>query len=346
MKMTKKIYSQQVVMQKSPLKANRFIAIVMGLALLPLGTIAAATNPVSSTANANANADASVQNAVPANSDDNHVANSSNDALATKPSNTNSVTAPLDNINELQRTNEAKPGTAVESPLATPTKKAPWYNLSYLLGGGLLLLILGGALLLFLKIGKLQDDIAGLARDRQSLRTNLNKSAMDIEQLKQANLNLKSQLSQQAAARHESQNEVTTDGIYTLEDAQVPAPVIEDLNAADRQQLAVSIDKWFATNRGQTKLTDLLPVEIQNKLKQFQWCIELWGQGYGIDSVELVESTKDAAVVSLIKPNKQGFAYCYKKPSSLSSVWENRAWYEVQRTSSTLEVIGEPLEIN
>lgn len=395
MKMIKKIYSQEVVMQKYPLKANRFMAIVMTAALLPLAAIAApgdeasaqnsaqptsrltasvsneqtsnepeiqitnTNGPIESTnagdleaamtpvLSTSLESEASGSNMVPANSDNNPSTNASNDSLATKPSNADSVTRPLDNINELQKTSEAKAGVVVENQSATPTKKAPWYNLSYLLGGGLLLLILGGALLLFLKINKLQDEIEELKGERQSLKAGLSKSTNDIKQLKMAKSELELKLSQQPTAHNQSHsNNGVDDGLLPLEDAQVAVLVVEDLNAADRQQLTTSIDKWFATNRGQTQLNDLVPADIQKKLNHWRYAIELWGQGDGVDSVELVDSTKYGAVVSLTKPDKQGFAFCHKKPNSLSSVWVNKAWYEVQRTSSTLEVVGEPLEKN
>lgn len=377
-------------MQKYPLKANGFMAIVMGVALLPLAAfavpgneastqepaqstsrlttsvsnepatiidnetvarnsptasavddnlvatdLAADTKPVYSTAND----EPSGQNAVPA--------NSSNDPTATKPSNTGSVTSAYDQANERQNTSEAKPGTAVENQSATPTKKAPWYNLNYLLAGGLLLLILGGALLLFLKISKLQDEIERLRGERQSLKAGLSKSTKDIEQLKMAKSELEFKLSQQTAVNNQSRsNNGIDDDLFTLQDAQVAAPVVEDLSAADRQQLATSITQWFATNRGQTKLADLVPADIQNKLNHWRYSVELWGQGDGVDLVDTVKGTMHASVVSLIKPDKQGFAYCLKKPNSLSSVWVNKAWYAAQLANSTLEVIGEPLEIN
>lgn len=354
-------------MQKYPLKANRFIAIVMTAALLPLVAIAAPGNepstqepaqPInrSTTSTAkesvttisnetpvpNGSADTAkdfADDLTPIGSDSNEngtsdsnglAANSANDPIATKPSNTGSVTSALDQANERQR-----------------TKKAPWYNLNYLLGGGLLLLILGGALLLFLKISKLQDEIADLRGEKKSLESGLSKSTNNIKQLEKDKLDLKAELKKQKDMHNQPRsNNGVDDGLLPLQDAQVSAPVIEDLNAADRQQLTTSIDTWFATNRGQTKLTGLVPADIQKKLNHWRYAIELWGQGDGVDSVELVDSTKYGAVVSLTKPDKQGFAFCHKKPNSLSSVWVNKAWYEVQRTSSTLEVVGEPLEKN
>ena len=398
MKMTEKIYSQEVVMQKYPLKTNGFMAIVIAVALLPLAAIAVTEDqgnspgstsegssstrkvpesnkqtievddkylsrnsskasdavenpdnladdlePLGSDSNENGT---SGSNGLAANSDNNPLANSSNDPIATKPSNTGSATSAYDNITERQNTNEAKPGTAVESPSATPTKKAPWYNLNYLLGGGLLLLILGGALLLFLKISKLQDEIERLRGERQSLKAGLSKSTKDIEQLKMAKSELEFKLSEQAAMHNQSRSNFADDGILSLEDAQVAAPVVEDLSAADRQQLATSITQWFATNRGQTKLADLVPADIQKKLNHWRYSVELWGQGDGVDLVDTVKGTMHASVVSLIKPDNQGFAYCLKKPNSLSSVWVNKAWYAAQLANSTLEVIGEPLEIN
>ena len=66
----------------------------------------------------------------------------------------------------------------------------------------------------------------------------------------------------------------------------------------------------------------------------------------GVDSIEIAENTMRAAIISLTKPDQQGFAYCYKKPNSLSTIWVNKAWYQAQRTDHTLEVIGKPLEIN
>lgn len=383
-------------MQKYPLKTNRFMAIVMGVALLPLAAIAAPgdeassqesvqqtsqltpavsnesasnkpeiqiinpngpiessnaddsaadTNPVYSTAND----EASGSNTVPANSDNNPLANTSNNPIATKPSNADSVTSAYDQANERQRTNEAKAGTVVENPSAAPTKKAPWYESNYLLGGGLLLLILGGALLLFLKIRKLQDEIAELTIERKGLKDNLNKTLNHIKELKIANADLVLKLSQQqTATRNEHSTNIADNNSLLSEDVGFIAPVIEveDLTAEDRQQLANSIIQWLTTNRGQTKLTDLVSADIQKKLNHWRYLIELWGQGDGVDSVDTVQSTMHASVISLTRPDQQGFAYCYKKPNSLSSVWVNKAWYKVQRTNSTLEVLGEPLEIN
>lgn len=93
-------------------------------------------------------------------------------------------------------------------------------------------------------------------------------------------------------------------------------------------------------------ISDLVAVEIQRKLDHWQYSIELWTQSDGVDSIELAQNTMRASVISLTKPDRQGFAYCYKKPNALSTVWVNKGWYKVQRTNSTLEVSGEPLEIN
>ena len=52
-------------------------------------------------------------------------------------------------------------------------------------------------------------------------------------------------------------------------------PDIEDLNAADLQQLSDSITTWFKTNRGNTEVRELVPNDIQHKLDHLSYKIEL-----------------------------------------------------------------------
>ncbi|MFC6382211.1 hypothetical protein [Psychrobacter glacincola] len=227
-------------------------------------------------------------------------------------------------------------------------KKTPfWKNTNYLLSGGLIFLILGGALLSFLKISRLSDENEKLEQQNQRLRKEAGNTLSKLKQSNVKNAELESTLKQQLNINNDYKNSAidTFGAVLPLMDMEEPL-VIEDLDASDRKQLSDSITTWFQKNRGNMNISDLVAVEIQRKLDHWQYSIELWTQSDGVDSIELAQNTMRASVISLTKPDRQGFAYCYKKPNALSTVWVNKGWYKVQRTNSTLEVSGEPLEIN
>lgn len=227
-------------------------------------------------------------------------------------------------------------------------KKTPfWKNTNYLLSGGLIFLILGGALLSFLKISRLSDENEKLEQQNQRLRKEAGNALNKLKQSNIKNAELESTLKQQLNINNDyKSNAIDTFGaVLPIMDTEEPL-VIEDLNASDRNQLSDSITTWFQKNRGNMNIRDLVSVEIQKKLDHWQYSIELWTQSDGVDSIELAQNTMRASVISLTKPDRRGFAYCFKKPNALSTVWVNKGWYEVQRTNSTLEVSSKPLEIN
>ncbi|MDE4456164.1 hypothetical protein [Psychrobacter sp. DAB_AL62B] len=267
----------------------------------------------------------------------NGTSNSSNNAAAS--------TAAFDNIGGLN------PDNTEEKPIGKPpetAKKVPfWKNTNYLLGGGLTLLILGGALLSFLKISRLGDENRELTQKYKMLKGEKSSVVSKLKQSNADNERLKADLKNQLDIR-DGQNNISSEAfgaVLPLMDTEEPL-VIEDLDASDRKQLSDSITTWFQKNRGNMNISDLVSVEIQRKLDHWQYSIELWTQSDGVDSIELAQNTMRASVISLTKPDRQGFAYCYKKPNALSTVWVNKGWYKVQRTNSTLEVSSEPLEIN
>ena len=278
-------------------------------------------------------------------------------AIANEPSDKNIInngtsgnnaaasTAALDNVDALSSDNtkellvKKQPGTAKKTPF--------WKNTNYLLGGGLIFLILGGALLSFLKISRLSDENEKLEQQNQRLRKEAGNTLSKLKQSNVKNAELESTLKQQLNINNDYKDSAidTFGTVLPLMDMEEPL-VIEDLDASNRKQLSDSITTWFQKNRGNMNISDLVAVEIQRKLDHWQYSIELWTQSDGVDSIELAQNTMRASVISLTKPDRQGFAYCYKKPNALSTVWVNKGWYKVQRTNSTLEVSGEPLEIN
>lgn len=270
----------------------------------------------------------------------------SEDAKPNDGNNAASTTATYDSMNELDSANTEEKAIEKQPEIA---KKTPfWQNTDYLLIGGLALLLLGGGLLLFRKISSLNAENRNLNQKQKMLSSNLAGTKKELAQAKIKNAELEANLNQQLAMHTEvdDSTSVALGAVLPVIDELMVEPDIEDLNAADLQQLSDSITTWFKTNRGNTEVRELVPNDIQHKLDHLSYKIELWVGSDGVDSVELASNTMRAAVISLTKPDRQGFAYCYKKPNSLSAVWVNKAWYQAQRTERSLEVIGKPLESN
>lgn len=350
MTMTKIICNHEALMPKKSANAKLFMAIIVGSALLPLSALAVSPDDNGTKTSPEESQQKNANNTPSPKDDKTVVGNGAAPATTTQPSqsntaNTNSTpTAPLpsDKADNLNSTN------TVEKPVVNPPKKMPfWKNTDYLLVGGALLLILGGALLIFRKISALSADNRELSQKIRMLNSHLNNATDKLKQSNADNEQLKAELNNQRAMHDEQNNAMHNNfGTAPIIESLDETPIIEDLNAADRKQLSDSITKWLTTNRGNTKVYDLVPVDIKRKLEHLHYTIELWTGSDGVDSVELTQHTMRASVISLTKPDRQGFSYCYKKPNALSTVWVNKAWYQVQRTDRTLEVLGAPLEIN
>lgn len=263
----------------------------------------------------------------------------------TSENNAAASTAALDNIDVINFDNTEE---KISEKKSEAVKKIPfWKNPQYLLPSGLLLLILGSVLLVVRKISSLNDENRELTQNYRMLKGENNSIAIKLKQFHADNERLKDDLKHQLDIR-DAHNNISSEAfgaVLPLMDTEEPL-LIEDLDVSDRKQLSDSITTWFKNNRGNMNISDLVAVEIQRKLDHWQYTIELWTQSDGVDSIELTQNTMRASVISLTKPDRQGFAYCYKKPNALSTVWVNKGWYKVQRTNSTVEVSGEPLEIN
>jgi len=238
-----------------------------------------------------------------------------------------------------------------EAQLKVADKSPAWMSLEYLLGGGLLLILLGGIFLMLSKINSLKFENRDLAHKNAILKTKfdtqtklLNNAKEENRDLKSDNIELKIDLeNQQNSLVNHDENIIDLPIGWSSDTSQTT--VIEDLNESDRNQLADIFDNWLKTNRGNTKVDDLIPEDISKKLKHLHYTIELWGQGNGLDSVESTKNSMHTAVISLIKNDSKGYAYCYKKPNSMSSLWDNKAWYAVEKANGTLKLTGENLEI-
>ena len=269
---------------------------------------------------------------------------------------TNSDTAMDDNKSPTSAADAYISQEKAEKPSAAQPKVADknpsWMSFKYLLGGGLLLLLLGIGFLLLRKIDNLNDENEELLNENSALKKQVNTSSAQLKMSKEHNTKLKSAIERLNNMLGEQQSNpvnVNTDASdlssMRFVDTQ-QAIVIEDLDKSDYSQLAIIFDNWLTTNRGNTKVDDLIPEHIKKKIKHWHYTIELWGQGSGLDSVETTKNTMHTAVISLIKNDNKGYAYCYKKPNSMSSAWENKAWYRVEKTNGTLKPTGEPLETN
>ena len=373
--MQKIICSQQVRLPQKTLKAMLVSSIVMGL-LLPLSAISAPTDDNTSSDGAAISDTYADVKKVAVSIDKEEVREVNNSTIQDKKSEipdiatieTLSIESPSPSISTEQETN--KPPTAAadrylnekeeaetaETPVATTSqstdkevadKEPSWMSMEYLLGGGLLLLLLGGGLLLFSKINELKNDNKNLAYNNANLKrqsdkqTKLANSAQEENKKLVSDIELlKSKLDEQHPDPVEIDNELSSAWL-----ADTPELIIiDDLNKSDRTQLASIFENWLRTNRGNTDVRDLIPEDIQRKLKDSEYLIEFWGQSDGLDSVEITKNTTRTAIISLIKHDNQGYAYCYKKPNSMSALWKNKAWYDVKKVNGTLKTMGESLE--
>lgn len=256
-----------------------------------------------------------------------------------------SVTSALDDVEKRASSDPTPKATTVNNEVAD--KEPSWMSMEYLLGGGLLLLLLGGGLLLFSKINELKNDNKSLAYNNANLKrqsdkqTKLANSAQEENKKLVSDIELlKRRLDEQHTDPVEIDNELSSAWL-----ADTPELIIiDELNQSDRTQLASIFENWLRTNRGNTDVRDLIPEDIQRKLKDSEYLIEFWGQSDGLDSVEITKNTTRTAIISLIKHDNQGYAYCYKKPNSMSALWKNKAWYDVKKVNGTLKTMGESLE--
>lgn len=378
--MQKIICSQQVRLPQKTLKAMLVSSIIVGL-LLPLSAISAPTDDNTLSDGATISDTYADGKVVPVSIDKEEVTEVNNSTIQDKnseipdiaPIKTPSIESPSPSINTKQEINkpptaaadryidakeEAVTAEVAETPVATTSqstdkevadKEPSWMSMEYLLGGGLLLLLLGGGLLLFSKINELKNDNKNLAYNNANLKrqsdkqTKLANSAQEENKKLVSDIELlKSKLDEQHPDPVEIDNELSSAWL-----ADTPELIIiDDLNQSDRTQLASIFENWLRTNRGNTKVDDLIPEHIQKKLKHWHYAIELWGQGSGLDSVDITKNTMHTAVISLIKNVNEGYAYCYIKPNSMSSLWKNKAWYTVEKVNGTLKLTGELLESN
>ena len=371
--MQKIICSQQVRLPQKTLKAMLVSSIIVGL-LLPLSAISAPTDDSTSSDGAAISDTYADGKVVPVSIDKEEVTEVTDSTIQDKkseipdiaPMETPSIESPSPSINTEQEIN--KPPTAAadrylnekeeaETPVATTSqstdkevadKEPSWMSMEYLLGGGLLLLLLGGGLLLFSKINELKNDNKNLAYNNANLKRQSDKQTKLANSAQEENKKLKSEIMRLNTLDEQHPDPVEIDS--ELSSAWVvdtpELTIIDDLNNADRTQLASIFENWLRTNRGNTKVDDLIPEHIQKKLKHWHYAIELWGQGSGLDSVDITKNTMHTAVISLIKNVNEGYAYCYIKPNSMSSLWKNKAWYTVEKVNGTLKLTGELLESN
>ena len=377
--MQKIICSQQVRLPQKTLKAMLVSSIIVGL-LLPLSAISAPTDDNTLSDGATISDTYADGKVVPVSIDKEEVTEVNNSTIQDKnseipdiaPIKTPSIESPSPSINTKQEINkpptaaadryidakeEAVTAEVAETPVATTSqstdkevadKEPSWMSMEYLLGGGLLLLLLGGGLLLFSKINELKNDNKNLAYNNANLKRQSDKQTKLANSAQEENKKLKSEIMRLNTLDEQHLDPVEIDS--ELSSAWVvdtpELTIIDDLNNADRTQLASIFENWLRTNRGNTKVDDLIPEHIQKKLKHWHYAIELWGQGSGLDSVDITKNTMHTAVISLIKNVNEGYAYCYIKPNSMSSLWKNKAWYTVEKVNGTLKLTGELLESN
>ena len=372
--MQKIICSPQVRLPQKMLKAMLVSSMVVGL-LLPLSAVAAdddldsLTNPVraenlddninlltNDTVNSNVNGDlpdnennenkesSAVTKNIDVKKESSTIENSNTTDLSISEEG-KSVTSAFDEVEKRASSDPTPKATTVNNEVAD--KEPSWMSMEYLLGGGLLLLLLGGGLLLFGKINELKNDNKNLAHDNANLQRQSDKQTKLANSAQKENKKLvsdiellKSRLDEQHTDPVEIDNELSSAWL-----ADTPELIIiDDLNKSDRTQLASIFENWLRTNRGNTDVRDLIPEGIQGKLKDSDYLIEFWRQSDGLDSVEITKNTMHTTIISLIKHDNQGYAYCYKKPNSMSALWKNKAWYDVEKVNGTLKTMGESLE--
>lgn len=374
--MKKVICSPQVRLPQKMLKAMLVSSMVVGL-LLPLSAVAAdddldsLTNPVraenldnninlstNDTVNSNVNGDlpdnennenkesSAVTKNIDVKKESSTIENSNTTDLSISEEG-KSVTSAFDEVEKRASSDPTPKATTVNNEVAD--KEPSWMSMEYLLGGGLLLLLLGGGLLLFGKINELKNDNKNLAHNNANLQRQSDKQTKLANSAQKENKKLvsdiellKRRLDEQHTDPVEIDNELSS--VLLVETPELT--IIDDLNKSDRSQLTSIFENWLKTNRGNTKVDDLIPEHIQKKLKHWHYAIELWGQGSGLDSVDITKNTMHTAVISLIKNVNEGYAYCYIKPNSMSSLWKNKAWYTVEKVNGTLKLTGELLESN
>lgn len=353
------ICSQQVRLPQKTLKAMLVSSIVAGL-LLPLSAVAAEDDLDSLT------------NPVRVENPDDNINLLTNDTVNSKvnvdlpdiaPIETPSIESPSPSISTEQKINEPPTAAAdkylnekedavtAETPVATTSqstdKEPSWMSLEYLLGGGLLLLLLGGGLLLLSKINELKNENKNLAYNNANLKRQADEQVKIAHSAQDKNKNLESEIKRLNMLLDEQHTDPVAIDNELSSAWLVETPeliIIDDLNTSDRTQLASIFENWLRTNRGNTDVRDLIPEDIQRKLKDSEYLIEFWGQSDGLDAVEITKNTTRTAIISLIKHDNQGYAYCYKKPNSMSALWKNKAWYDVEKANGTLKITGESLE--
>lgn len=372
--MQKIICSPQVRLPQKMLKAMLVSSMVVGL-LLPLSAVAAdddldsLTNPVraenldnninlstNDTVNSNVNGDlpdnennenkesSAVTKNIDVKKESSTIENSNTTDLSISEEG-KSVTSAFDEVEKRASSDPTPKATTVNNEVAD--KEPSWMSMEYLLGGGLLLLLLGGGLLLFGKINELKNDNKNLAHNNANLKRQSDKQTKLANSAQKENKKLvsdiellKRRLDEQHTDPVEIDNELSS--VLLVETPELT--IIDDLNKSDRTQLASIFENWLRTNRGNTDVRDLIPGGIQGKLKDSDYLIEFWGQSDGLDSVEITKNTMHTTIISLIKHDNQGYAYCYKKPNSMSALWKNKAWYDVEKVNGTLKTMGESLE--
>lgn len=372
--MQKIICSPQVRLPQKMLKAMLVSSMVVGL-LLPLSEVAAdddldsLTNPVraenlddninlltNDTVNSNVNGDlpdnennenkesSAVTKNIDVKKESSTIENSNTTDLSISEEG-KSVTSAFDEVEKRASSDPTPKATTVNNEVAD--KEPSWMSMEYLLGGGLLLLLLGGGLLLFGKINELKNDNKNLAHNNANLQRQSDKQTKLANSAQKENKKLvsdiellKRRLDEQHTDPVEIDNELSS--VLLVETPELT--IIDDLNKSDRTQLASIFENWLRTNRGNTDVRDLIPEGIQGKLKDSDYLIEFWGQSDGLDSVEITKNTMHTTIISLIKHDNQGYAYCYKKPNSMSALWKNKAWYDVEKVNGTLKTMGESLE--
>lgn len=311
------------------------------------------TSEGAKSANANVNDDLtqplSAQTSEPNKAAATNIANTGSETLAPNnpsadpQSQANNTTLAVGNLaqDNLATTTATADTTAAPNAAAAPTTDKALFGvpLTYLLSGLIALLALGLAFL-FSQLRALATDNQDLAQNHNKLAGQVNSNNKKLKQLSDENIKLNQelrQLHQRLPTQHQPQAEEVIAPVMV-------APHIEDLNSADRHQLASIFTNWLLTNRGGSKIEDVIPADIKQKLQHWHYAIQFWSQGDGVDAIKPTKNPTYASVISLSKPDQSGFGYCYNRPNNLSSLWKNQTWYQIQNLGQTLNVLGNPLE--